>query len=252
MFKSLIEFEIKTWLKAPATILVFAFWAILVFFSISTGSEEIVNRQIRFDSLQHAQGEKFQKHKVLMDSFDKGFKEAPVYWDDARNAYYMGNYYGTRHLTKPIYNLAAIAIGQSRLHHADHLITTSQEYWFSALRKTERLDNPINSLYGQFDLGFLMVWLFPLLIIVLTYNMLSAEAEQGTLKMLLTEGLSAGRLLIVKSSFRGAMILGFSFLFILMGSLIFAVPIFKDQQALFLLFLSITVYGVLDAYRCPY
>jgi len=54
-------------------------------------------------------------------------------------------------------------------------------------------------LAGRFDLAFVLVFLLPLLILVLSYNVLSQEKERGTLQITLAQSpLSIGKLVFGK------------------------------------------------------
>jgi ABC-2 type transport system permease protein len=52
------------------------------------------------------------------------------------------------------------------------------------------IENPSHLLSGHFDLAFVIVYLFPLLIFALSYNLLSAEREIGTLRLLMSQPLA--------------------------------------------------------------
>lgn len=217
MIKTLIQFETGNWLLKRSTLGLLLLWAMILLFALSNGSSAVEARQARFDSLAVLQNERLTKHPVLMDSFATGKKVAGVYWDDARNAYDIGAFFGKKYVFKPNQALAPLAVGQSNLHHADHELTTSAEFWFSALRKAERMDNPTNLIYGTFDLAFVLVWLFPLLVVAMNYNVLSAEREQGTLKMLLSHGVSIRSLLLTRIGFRFLIVFGITGIVISIG-----------------------------------
>ncbi len=68
--------------------------------------------------------------------------------------------------------------------------------------------NPVKALSGNFDLAFVVVYLFPLLIIALGFNLLSSEREQGILPLLLAQPVSATQLVLAKLAFRLAVVLG--------------------------------------------
>ncbi|HET9503778.1 MAG TPA: DUF3526 domain-containing protein [Hymenobacter sp.] len=68
--------------------------------------------------------------------------------------------------------------------------------------------NPAKALSGNFDLAFVVVYLFPLLIIALGFNLLSSEREQGILPLLLAQPVSATQLVLAKLAFRLAVVLG--------------------------------------------
>lgn len=56
------------------------------------------------------------------------------------------------------------------------------------------IDNPALLAMGRFDLAFVVVYLMPLLILGLTYSVLSADRESGALGLLLAQPITAGQL----------------------------------------------------------
>ncbi|KAA3437010.1 ABC transporter permease [Rufibacter hautae] len=72
--------------------------------------------------------------------------------------------------------------------------------------------NPLKVLSGNFDLAFVLVYLFPLLIIGLCFNILSIEKEQGTLPLLLSQPISLPLIVGAKLTFRMMVVLGMALL----------------------------------------
>ncbi|AKD05016.1 DUF3526 domain-containing protein [Pontibacter korlensis] len=81
----------------------------------------------------------------------------------------------------------------------------------SQLYDTENI-NPLKVLSGNFDLAFVLVYLFPLLIIGLCFNILSVEKEQGTLPLLLSQPIGLPLIVGAKLSFRMMIVLGLALL----------------------------------------
>ena len=81
--------------------------------------------------------------------------------------------------------LAALSIGQSDLYPP----YTNISMWNSRVNLFTEIENenPLNMLNGRFDLAFFIVYLYPLLIIALSYNLISQERENGALQMLLAQ-----------------------------------------------------------------
>lgn len=79
--------------------------------------------------------------------------------------------------------------------------------------------NPQKVLTGNFDLAFVLVYLFPLLIIALCFNILSAEKEQGTLPLLLSQPISLPLAVGAKLSFRLILVAGMALLLSLIAML---------------------------------
>jgi ABC-2 type transport system permease protein len=108
-----------------------------------------------------------------------------------------------RQINKIAYNApneyAGLAIGQRDLHRYYYLIRPNALHL--QIYQNE-ISNPLKLLTGNFDLSFVLVYLFPLLIVALSYNLLSQEQEQGTLVLVLTNPISSAQLVAAKITFR--------------------------------------------------
>jgi ABC-2 type transport system permease protein len=125
-------------------------------------------------------------------------------WDMARDPYFV-DVDGYRYAIEYPRPLAALSLGGRDLHPFYQPVASR-----SLLRQLDptELGNPQKLLAGHFDLSFVLVYLLPLLIIALTYNVLSAEAESGTLALLRSQPVSLARVLGAKLLFRFLLVLG--------------------------------------------
>lgn len=64
------------------------------------------------------------------------------------------------------------------------------------------ISNPATLALGNFDLAFLLVFLYPLLIIAFTHNTLSSEQEQGIWPLLCSQPVAPQKILAVKACLR--------------------------------------------------
>lgn len=111
--------------------------------------------------------------------------EAPISpLDDPRSAAIVGASSGVRFAVLPPGPLAAVAIGQSDLLPYYVRVTTQSRQTFL---NNDEIENPSHLLSGRCDLGFVIVALYPLVILALSYNLLSSEKEGGTMAMLLSQ-----------------------------------------------------------------
>jgi ABC-2 type transport system permease protein len=108
-----------------------------------------------------------------------------------------------RQANKVVFNApadyAGLAIGQRDLHRYYYLLRPAALHL--QIYQNE-ITNPLKLLTGNFDLSFVLVYLFPLFIIALTYNLLSQEKELGTLPLVLSNPISQSQLLWAKLIFR--------------------------------------------------
>jgi ABC-2 type transport system permease protein len=82
------------------------------------------------------------------------------------------------------------------------------------------LFNPYSLLAGNLDFSFVLVYLFPLLIITFMYNMLSEEKEGGTWPLVAVQSKRPGRLLLQKMAVRALVVFGALFFLYMMALLI--------------------------------
>ncbi|MBO0358094.1 DUF3526 domain-containing protein [Hymenobacter sp. BT186] len=85
--------------------------------------------------------------------------------------------------------------------------------------------NPMKVLSGNFDLAFVLVYLFPMLIIALSFNLLSSEREEGILVLLLAQPVRPATVLAAKLAFRLTLVLALALLLSGVGMLWAGVPL---------------------------
>ncbi len=121
----------------------------------------------------------------------------------------MGSSLGVRTAYMPAAPLAPAAVGQSDLFPDQFKVTYRSKVYFIY---DTAIENPWNLLSGNIDLAFVIIYLFPLMIFALNYNLLSAEREQGTLRMLMSQPLNLAALLAGKIAVRASALLGLAVL----------------------------------------
>jgi ABC-2 type transport system permease protein len=141
---------------------------------------------------------------------------------DPRNPAILGQARAGRYARLPPTALTALSIGQSDLVPSYYRMSTDARE--VVLAATE-LENPQTLLTGRFDLSFVIIYLYPLLILALSYNLLSAEQEQGTLTLALSQPVSLVTLVRAKILLRGALIVGFALAVCISGLLVANVPL---------------------------
>ncbi|MBE0543879.1 MAG: DUF3526 domain-containing protein [Verrucomicrobia bacterium] len=106
--------------------------------------------------------------------------------------------------------LPLLAIGQSDLSPNYENVVL----WRLATPGDDRaeLENPSHLLAGRFDLAFVLVWLFPLCLLALLYDLLAGDREAGTLRLGLAQGVSAGRWLMHRALARALPVLALAVL----------------------------------------
>ncbi len=155
----------------------------------------------------------------------EGGGEPYLWFRDPRNAHVMGGAPGAHTAALGPGPLTALAVGQTDLlpYYYDVSIYTNE----SSFLQNGEVENPLNLLVGRFDLAFVLVYLLPLLILALSFNVLSGEREQGTLALTLSQPVSVREVVAAKLTFRAVLVVGLALGVSLLGILFsggFAAP----------------------------
>ncbi len=110
----------------------------------------------------------------------------------------------SKYVTLPPTGLAALSVGQSdlQLNYLPVSLATTL-----AMTKNLELENPINLATGSFDIAFVIIFLLPIFILAMSYDLLSSEKERGTLAMILAHPISIRELMASKIISRAAVML---------------------------------------------
>jgi ABC-2 type transport system permease protein len=106
--------------------------------------------------------------------------------------------------------LAALTIGQSDLYPVAHTVS----WWnVETVAAAEQTASPLKLSTGNFDLAFVALYIFPLFIIALSFDLLALEKERGTLGLLLSQPISLRALVIGKIALRALLVFGAALFF---------------------------------------
>jgi len=122
---------------------------------------------------------------------------------DPRQPQSFGRSVGTRYAVMPPAPLGALAIGQSDLYPYYFRVSTSSKATFL---NNDEVENPVHLLSGRFDLAFVLLYLYPLVILAFSYNLVSSEKESGTLALTLSQPVSLRRVVMAKVLLRAAFV----------------------------------------------
>lgn len=125
-------------------------------------------------------------------------------FEDPRSAMAFESEYLRLHDCLPRTPLAMVAIGQSDLLPTCLRVTTGPWPIFLASYEWE---SPLRLLLGRFDCAFAIIYIAPLLALMISFNILSREAELGTLPLLFSYPISPRRWLGVCFMLRSGLFL---------------------------------------------
>ncbi|QTE23554.1 DUF3526 domain-containing protein [Polaribacter cellanae] len=198
---------IKQFFRSKTVLLAFGILMVLGFLSIGTGKQFLNQKQ-----------EVIAKTEVLQEKHIK--KQTNLHKDDLG----LLMYYLKFSFINPVNSLAGISIGQSDLNsHIQNVTILNLE----GQKYDTDLVNPMKLSVGNLDISFLIIFLFPLIIIALNFNVLSEEEENGTWKLITIQGKSTFKFLLQKIAIRlifVAIILGLLFF---LAKIILGIPFNK-------------------------
>ncbi len=128
--------------------------------------------------------------------------------------------------------LAALSIGQRDVNASIQSVTIRN---LEGQRYDTDLSNPSNLQSGNLDLGFVIIYLFPLLIIAFTYDLLSEEKETGTWRLVAVQSKSILRYLLYKLSVRAFLLYAVLFMLFVIAILKLSLPLNETLVAFFVL-----------------
>ncbi len=122
----------------------------------------------------------------------------------------------------PLAPLEAFAIGQNDLLPRSFEVTARGAHTF--LSQIEP-DNSLRLSVGNFDLAFVVVWLLPLLVIALSFNLISGERERGILSLATVAGTNIKNLVLGKLIVRAGLLIAALFLSLFLAALVGGIPL---------------------------
>jgi ABC-2 type transport system permease protein len=113
------------------------------------------------------------------------------------------------------------------------------------LSSVEPNGNPLKLLIGHFDLAFVVLFLYPLFILAVSFDLLASEREQGTLALIGSQPVSIRALLFGKVAARALLTVATTLICALIGFLLTGTVTSGPDAALRLLFwfVAVAVYG---------
>lgn len=185
--KTLLKLELKNFFGGRAVLLALTCALLAGAYGVYHGGG-IVEKQRRVIAASPA-NEAAHREKML------GYKK------DAELADLL--YYLTFNTTDVPSDWAALAVGQRDVNAYNvkvRMLALEGQIYDS------ELTNPTNLLFGNFDISFVIVFLFPLLIIAFTHHLISSEQETGTWNLLRSQPVSVIKIIWLRLLLRFAVV----------------------------------------------
>lgn len=128
----------------------------------------------------------------------------------------------------PTSKLAGLSIGQRDINSSIQAPTIRT---LEAQKYDTDIRNPYLVMMGNFDLSFVILYLFPLVIIACCFNLFSEEKEQGTWPLVRTQNISTRKYLLIKISVPFIFITLVLFALYISGAILLQIPFNKAFAA---------------------
>jgi len=198
--QTFLKLELKNFLSDKAVIFAIVFLLIAGGYAIFHGKNVIEKQQAIITQIPEFQADHFKKQYELNKA------------DVGNLLYYLQH--STIHEPS---SWSAFSIGQRDVNPFNVKVTmlTLEGQIYNS-----EMSNPKNLLYGNFDLAFVIVFLFPLLIIAFCHNLISAEQENGVWNLLRSQPVSIAKIIGIRLLIRFVTVLLLAFSLITGGCIL--------------------------------
>lgn len=198
MFYNNLIYEIKFLVRSNWLVVLLASITFLFIYATQNGQKNVTKRLKDITEVQNTHNEKDSLMLITLSKLEKGEKVNIPYWQMPSEPMTVGRRHPRLAVMQPE-NLSFLSTGQSDMY--THFKSPSVYGNNFALDYSEMV-NPVQLLFGNFDLAFILIYILPLLIIAFTFNILSKEKELGTLRLLGAQPISIKNWLIQKMIIR--------------------------------------------------
>lgn len=240
MFQNNLLYEIKLLLRSNWLIILGISIVLLFAFAAMNGQKNVTKR---LDDIAKMQTDLQTKDSLLLNNLtriEKGEKLDLPYWKIPSEPMTIGNDNPRLAIMQPE-KLSFLATGQSDMY--THFKSPTVYGNNFALDYSEMV-NPVQLLFGNFDLAFVIIYILPLLIIAFTFNVLSKEKELGTLRLLGAQPISVVKWLLQKMGIRYLIFVGITLLSLLIIMTVFSSEAFSNITGVLGLLLLVSGYSL--------
>lgn len=235
---SIFLYEWKHFTRNPFKIIAVILFALAGIYGLHNGQHLYDNQMEEIGKIQQKQLDEKAEILAYYDEGQKGPKEKP--WVDLTQPMWA-NYYTPNYSLKVPSPVMVYAIGQAELYGFYKKVTFFASPYDADM--AEEIANPERLQTGTLDFAFAVLFLLPLLLLILVYNLKSTEAEQGFLPLIEVQVASKNTWLLWRMAFY-LVLSGF----VLIGLLIYGTmltPVFETAGNAFLqLFLYSFLYFI--------
>lgn len=203
VFRVLLRHELTSLHRNRVLVTLFSLILVVLLAALWTGSSQLRTQQQTMARIRaHRQAAQDSLRARIRRVEAAGMRYPGFIWDDPTFAYNTARNEGPQYAVKQPFALQALVTGQAEVQPWYYKVYINRKQY---LVHEGEIDNSFLQFVGTFDFSFVVIYLLPLLIIVFTYNVLSAEKEQGTWVLLKTSNQAIARLMLYRIGIRYAL-----------------------------------------------
>ncbi len=220
--------ELRLMTRDKTLLLVGALLAGLMIYGALNGATWIEFQKKTIAAAKQDEEKRLSGMQEELRQIEAGTAKPKMFRDPARPGW-VGRFLGERYALLEPAPLAALSIGQRDLYPFYFRVSTmsAQDFIYK-----DEIENPFNLLTGRFDAAFVIIYLLPLVILAVSYNLLSSEKEAGTLQITLAQAVKTSDIVWGKIAARAAFINALMILLSLVGAAINRVDFFDGETLL--------------------
>ncbi|MDE2833956.1 MAG: ABC transporter permease subunit [Bacteroidota bacterium] len=208
MLGKILNHEIRLLRRDRTAWIILTLLAVLMMYAAVNGRQEQLLRQDAAAETMAAYQTRIAEAQRVAEALEAEMREDSLSLDTydwgPRDPYNVGSSLGHPVILPPL-PLARFAIGQSDLYPSSYRVSAASSV---ALGQSDQLENPFKLLVGHFDLAFVTLFLYPLLILTLTFALTAEEKDSGTLRLVMTQPVSLSTLVWAKVLSRSGLLVG--------------------------------------------
>lgn len=238
MFNNNLRYEIKLLIRSNWLFVLLISIISLFTFATFNGKKNVTKRLTDIEKMQKELHKKDSAVLVTLTKIEKGEKVDEPYWRLPSEPMNIGYRHPRLAIMQPE-ALSFLSTGQSDMY--THF-KSPKVYGNNFALDYSEMVNPVQLLFGNFDLAFVIIYILPLLIIAFTFNILSKEKELGTLRLLGAQPISVINWLLQKMTIRYIVFTVITIATLLISIAVFASDSFSNLGNLIGLLLIVSGY----------
>ncbi len=238
MYKHNFKYEWKQLMRDRWVVTLLCIFIVLCLFAASNGKKKVDAREAEIAESVRIMKEADEGHMRMIDSIDLGLRKNIEPWLNPKRLSLVGNR-AARVAAMPAKPIAFISTGQSDLY--SHVVKPTL-YGEAYLLGFTELNNPVQLMFGSFDIAFVCIYLLPLLVLGFSYNLLSSEKEQGSLRLTVAQPVSLYQWLFSKMLLRFLIMTGIVWVSLLSGMMINGVSVVNQFREISIVLVLVAAY----------